>query len=63
MRALDGVVALRYPVQRAWARFKTQHLLDHTFIHINKTGGSSIEEALGMHGVPGTRSFPTITTA
>ncbi|MFV1985834.1 MAG: sulfotransferase family 2 domain-containing protein [Gemmatimonadota bacterium] len=48
MRSADRMVALRYPVQRAWARFKTRYLLDYTFVHINKTGGSSIEQALGM---------------
>jgi len=48
VRALDRAVALRYPVRSAWARFRTKHLLDFIFVHINKTGGSSIERALGV---------------
>jgi len=47
VKAVDRVVALRYPVRAAWARFRTKHLLHFIFIHINKTGGSSIERALG----------------
>lgn len=47
MRAFDRLVALRYPIHSTWAAFKTRHLLGFIFVHINKTGGSSIERALG----------------
>ncbi len=48
MRLADRIVALRYPVQRRWASFRTKYLVDFIFVHINKTGGSSIERALHL---------------
>ena len=39
---------LRYRGQRAWARAHTRWIADVVFVHINKTGGSSVEEALGL---------------
>jgi chondroitin 4-sulfotransferase 11 len=48
MKTLDRFLALQFPAQRAWARFKTRHMVDCAFVHINKTGGSSIEQALGL---------------
>jgi hypothetical protein len=40
--------ALRYRVKDRLARLRTKYLLDIVFVHINKTGGSSIETALGL---------------
>ena len=34
--------------QRRWARFWSKHLARALLVHINKTGGSSVEKALGM---------------
>lgn len=48
MKAVDRVLALRFPARRAVARFRTRHLARCVFVHINKTGGSSIEKALGL---------------
>lgn len=39
---------LRFPLRRAKARLYTKYLSDILFVHINKTAGSSIEEALGL---------------
>lgn len=42
------ITALRYRMEAGVARLRTKYLLDVTFVHINKTGGSSIESALGL---------------
>lgn len=39
---------LYYWWQPRWARFWSRYLAEALFVHINKTGGSSIEKALGM---------------
>jgi hypothetical protein len=39
---------LYYRLQPRWARFWTRHLARAVLVHINKTGGSSVEKALGM---------------
>ena len=39
---------MRYRVRDALARLKTKYLSDVVFVHINKTGGSSVEAALGL---------------
>jgi hypothetical protein len=39
---------LRYRFRDEWARVRTKYWLDVIFVHINKTGGSSIEAALGL---------------
>lgn len=39
---------IRYRLQRWYARLFTKYLTDVYFVHINKTAGSSIEEALGL---------------
>jgi len=39
---------LYYRVQPDWARFWSKHLARALLVHINKTGGSSVEKALGM---------------
>jgi len=48
VRAVDRWIALRYPIRRATAAIKVKYLLDFVFVHINKTGGSSVERALGI---------------
>lgn len=40
--------ALRYRLRDQVARLRTKYLIDVIFVHINKTGGSSIEVALGL---------------
>lgn len=40
--------AWRYRLRDRLARLRTKFLLDIIFVHINKTGGSSIETALGL---------------
>lgn len=40
--------ALRRSARRTLADLESRYLVDWIFIHINKTGGSSIEQALGM---------------
>jgi len=40
--------ALRYRLRDRVARLRTKYFLDVIFVHINKTGGSSIETALGL---------------
>lgn len=47
-RAAKQVDVLRYRARRWYAAFWTRHLADVAFVHINKTGGSSIEKALGI---------------
>lgn len=42
------IKALRRHIRRSFADFQSCYLQDWIFIHINKTGGSSIEKALGM---------------
>ena len=42
------MMRLRFPAQRAWARWKLKYATSCAFVHINKTGGSSIERALGL---------------
>lgn len=39
---------LTYPLKQRYARFHAKYLSDCVFIHINKTGGSSIERALNL---------------
>lgn len=39
---------IRYAWQRLYAGVHTRYLTDFVFVHINKTGGSSIEKALGL---------------
>lgn len=39
---------LYYRLQPAWARWWSRHFAKALFVHINKTGGSSIERAFGM---------------
>jgi len=48
MSHFDSVVAIRYSAGRALARFRVRYFFDFSFVHINKTGGSSIEKALGL---------------
>ena len=49
---LDGaLVGARQRVQAAreqMARLRARYYLDYAFVHINKTGGSSVEQALGL---------------
>jgi chondroitin 4-sulfotransferase 11 len=40
--------ALKYKLKDYHARFHTRYLADFSFVHINKTGGSSVEKALGL---------------
>lgn len=40
--------ALRYRLERLHARLHTKYVAPVLFVHINKTGGSSIEKALGL---------------
>lgn len=40
--------SLRRSIRRTYADLQSRYLQDWVFIHINKTGGSSIEKALGM---------------
>lgn len=47
-RARKEVDVLRYQASRWYARVWTRYLADVAFVHINKTGGSSIERALGL---------------
>lgn len=42
------MIALRYRLERIGARLHTRFLADVSFVHINKTGGSSVEKALGL---------------
>lgn len=42
------MIALRYRIEDRAALLRTKYLLDVVFVHINKTGGSSIEAALGL---------------
>lgn len=39
---------LSYRGRRWYARLHTRYLCDFAFVHINKTGGSSVEAALGL---------------
>ncbi len=39
---------LYYRLQPRWARFWTRYLARAVLVHINKTGGTSVEKALGM---------------
>ena len=48
MTLLDRVIELRYPLQRARARWYIRYRMSYVFVHINKTGGSSVERALGL---------------
>ncbi len=43
-----NVYGLRYRFERRWASVHTKHIARVIFVHINKTGGSSIERALGL---------------
>lgn len=47
-RLLRRIDVTRYRAERWYARFWTRHLARVAFVHINKTGGSSIEKALGL---------------
>jgi chondroitin 4-sulfotransferase 11 len=40
--------ALRYRMRDRMARLRVKYLMDIIFVHINKTGGSSVETALGL---------------
>lgn len=40
--------ALKYKLRDYHALFHTRYLADFSFVHINKTGGSSVEKALGL---------------
>ena len=44
----EAMRALRRSARRTLADLESRYLLDWIFIHINKTGGSSVEKALGM---------------
>ena len=44
----EAIRALRRSARRTLADLESRFLLDWIFIHINKTGGSSIEKALGL---------------
>lgn len=44
----EAIRALRRSARSTLADFQSRYLQDWIFIHINKTGGSSIEKALGM---------------
>lgn len=42
------VTHARYALRERWTRIWTKYLADALFVHINKTGGSSVEKALGL---------------
>jgi hypothetical protein len=48
MKGVARLLALRFPISRARARWMLRYRIPYAFVHINKTGGSSIEMALGI---------------